>query len=168
MLAIQIGLIVFFLFILGLICHDEYKKKRLSRKSVALDRFWHKLEERRQKVRINTQLGVLYEVLVDKKNRKYNSISRNISLGGVNLVLNEKLSSGTELRLQLDLPDEHKPVLTCGRVVWVKEISDKLSKQKKDERLFSTGIQFTHITVKDEKSLCRFIDHHIKTAATKS
>ena len=162
--AIQIGLIVFLLFILAVIYQDEYRKKRLARKTAKADRFWDSGKERRQQVRIDTEVDVSYEIVSGTSTHKRTSISRNISLSGINLALNEKLLPGTDLNLQLDLPQGVKPIFVQGKIVWVKEISERLTRQKKEERFFATGIQFTQMSPRDESLLHSFIDQHIKNA----
>lgn len=168
MLVFQLGVIIFFILILIVVCHDEYRKKKLGRKSVKLDKFWRDEEDRRKKIRISTEIGVLYEVLTGKKSARCNSVSRNISLGGVNLVLTEKLSPGIELNLQLDVPGQRKVVVACGRVVWVKEVSQQPDEQNKQQRAFATGVRFTSMTSKDEDGLRKFIAQHVKDAARKT
>ena len=166
MFAIQIGLIVFLLFILAVICQDEYRKKRLARKTAKADRFWDSGQERRQKVRIDTEVDVFYEVTSGRSAHKRTSMSRNISLSGINLTLNEKLLPGTDLNLQLDLPQGAKPIFVQGKIVWVKEISERLTGHKREERFFATGIKFTQMAPRDESLLRGFIGQHIKSTVT--
>ena len=162
MFAIQIGLIVFLLFILAVIYQDEYRKKRLARKTAKADRFWDSGKERRQQVRIDTEVDVSYEVGSGRSTHKRTSMSRNISLSGINLTLNEKLLPGTDLNLQLDLSQGVKPIFVQGKIAWVKEISERLARHKKEERFFTTGIKFTQMAPRDESLLRSFIDRHIK------
>ena len=167
MVAIQIGIIVFLLFVLAILYHDEYRKGRLSRKSARLNRFWHFDRERRKNVRINTEIDVLYEVSNSKANhRRLTSKSRNISIGGVNLALNEKLFPGTQLSLQLDVPKAQRPILVQGEIVWVKEIPAKFAKEARDrkERFFATGVKFVQVKPEDETKLREFINERIKVA----
>lgn len=160
--AIQVGLIVFLLFILAAIYQDEYRKKRLSRKTAKADKFWDSGKERRQQVRIDTKVNVSYDVVSGRSTHKRTSMSRNISLGGINLTLNEKLLPGTDLNLQLDLSQGVKPIFVQGKIVWVKEISERLTRHKEEGRLFTAGIKFTQMTPGDESLLRSFIDRHIK------
>lgn len=163
MFAIQIGLIVFLLFILAIIYQDECRKKRLARKTAKANRFWDSGKERREQVRINTEVDVFYEVASGRKTQKRTSISKNISLGGINLALNEKLLPGTDLSLQLNLPQGAKPIFVQGKIAWVKEIPERLPGQEKEERFFATGIKFAQMSPRDEGLLRSFIDQHIKS-----
>ncbi len=164
MVGIQIGVIIFLLFILFVVCHDEYRKGKLGRKSASLNRFWHKDKQgrdRRQSMRIDAKIDVAYEVLSGKAAQKHSSTSRNISLGGINLALSEKLLPGTTIQLQLNMPQSPRPIFTKGKVVWVREISEKFTKEK-EQRAFATGIQFTQIHPHAEAVLGSFINKRIK------
>ena len=59
MIAIQIGLIIFLISVLVIVYQDELRRRRLTRKSAKLDRFWNKGEERRKSIRINIKIDVL-------------------------------------------------------------------------------------------------------------
>ncbi len=161
MVAIQIGIIIFLIFVLAIICQDEYRKRRLTRKSARLSKFWNNTGERRRNFRINTELDVLYEVVSNEVIQKRNSMSRNISLGGINLALNEKLVPDTTLRLEFNIPKRPKPIFTQGKIVWVEERLEKLRSQK-EERFFTTGIKFTQMKPEDEAALYAFIKQNSK------
>lgn len=157
MITIQIGIIIFLIFVLAIIYQDELKKRRLARKSGRLNRFWNTIGEKRQNRRINAEIKVLYEVASGEMGQKRNSISRNISLGGINLAISEKLFPQTILELQLNIPQSPRPIFVQGEIVWVKEITEH-STQEKEQRLFATGIKFTQINPKDEAILLNFVN----------
>lgn len=170
MIAVQIGIIVFLLIVLVMLYQDESRKRKLSRKSARLNRFWapaHSAtgteKERRKSVRINTEIDVLYESISNTKAPKQFSKSRNISVGGINLALNEKLFLGTRLQMQLNIPQSLRPVFVQGEIVWVKEISLRFTKEKR-ERFFATGIKFTQMKPEDEDALRSFINQRVKDA----
>lgn len=161
MIAIQIGVIVFLLFILVIIYQDEYRKRRLARKSAKVNSFWNGNKDRRKTPRISIEIDVLYEVLSGNTAAKHASMSRNIGLGGIGLTLNEKLLPGTVLSLQLNIPQSQRPISTQVEIVWVKEIFKKNSAQK-GQRLFGAGIKFTKIGPGDESALSSFINRRAK------
>ncbi len=160
MLAVQLGLILFLIFILAVVGQDERKKKSLTRKSAAADRFWQKTQERRLSLRINTKIDVSYEVVPASADKKYRSVSRNLSVGGINLALKEKLNPGTVIELDLELFENHKPIHAQGKIIWVKKISDKFIKETTD-KFFATGIEFLRLHPKDEGFLRSFISKRI-------
>ncbi len=161
MIAIQIGIIVFLLLVLGLLYQDERRRENLSRKSARLNRFWDPGKERRKATRIDTEVDVLYDVLTGKGSKAQLSKSRNLSLGGINLALREKLFPGTVLKMQLNIPQSPQPIFVQGEIVWVKEISHKFTNERK-ERFFATGIKFIQISPEDEGILRRFISQRIE------
>lgn len=161
MIALQIGIIIFLISVLAIVYQDERRKRNLARKSARLNRFWSKDKDRRQSIRINTEIDVLYEVISGNTPKRQTSLSRNISTGGINLVLNEKLLPGTTLRLQLNLPQKSRPIFTEGKIVWVREISERFTGQEK-KRSFATGIKFIQVNPKDEAILHNFVNQRIK------
>ncbi len=161
MIPIQVGIIVFLVIILVIVYQDEYRRRIQKRKSAKLKSFWNSAQERRKSIRINTEIDVLYEVLSGNLARKQSSISRNISEGGINLALSEKLAPETIIKLQLNLPESPRPILTHGRVIWVKGISEKFSAEK-EQKFFATGIKFTQLSRKDKDALSSFVQKRIK------
>jgi c-di-GMP-binding flagellar brake protein YcgR len=159
MIAVQAAIIFFLLVILGLVLQDEYRKKLASRKAVKLNRFWPSIKERRKSLRIDAELDVYYEVISAKNSIKLASLSRNISLGGINLTLNEKLAPDTALNIELSIPGRPKPIFLQGKTVWAREISAKFNKQHQ-QRFFATGIKFTQMKPNDEALLREFINQH--------
>jgi c-di-GMP-binding flagellar brake protein YcgR len=162
MIIIQIGVIVFLLLILAIIYQDEHRKRRLARKSTKLRKFWSQKDKNRRKYhRVDAEIDVLYEILSD--NRTFlngASLTRNLSLGGVNLALSEKLFPGTILKLQLNLPQSAqsttRSIFVQGKVVWTKEIYERFTKKNR-KRYFATGIQFLQLSLEDEALLRGFI-----------
>jgi len=172
MIAFQVGAIIFLIFVLAIVYQDERRKRFLARKSVRLNKFWNdegkedkEGKDRRKSIRINTEIDVLYEVTAGETIRKRTSMSRNISLEGINLALSEKLLPGTRLSLQLNIPQRPRPIFTDGEIVWVKEeVSEEAAPEAKDQRLFATGIRFIYINPADERALHGFINQKIKNA----
>ncbi len=167
MIAVQIGLIIFLVIVLAVVYQDERRKRTLTRKSVRLNKFWNDDKDRRKSIRINTEIDVLYEVASGSTVRKRASLTRNISLGGINLALSEKLLPGTRLSLQLNIPQNPRPIFTDGEIVWIKEILEKPSEQK-EQRLFATGIKFIYINPTDEAALDAFIKQKIANVPKQS
>ncbi len=164
MIAIQIGVIIFLVFILAIVYYDEHRRRKLGRKSAKLSSFWNRNKggkERRKSVRINAEIDVSYELLSGSAAQKHNLMSRNISMGGINLALNEKLPPGTTLHLKLNVPQNPRPLFTEGKIVWVREVSGRFTRQK-EERFFATGIQFIRIKPEDEAVLHSFIQQRAR------
>lgn len=162
MIAIQTGVIIFLLLLLVIICQDEYRKRRLEQKSAGSKKFWNENNDRRKAARINSEIEVLYEVISAQAAAKQASFTtKNISLRGINTTLNEKLLPQTKLHLQLNIVNRPQPIFAQGRIVWVKEISQRFIKRK-TQRIFAAGIEFTQISPKDETALESFVNQEIK------
>ncbi len=69
----------------------------------------------------------------------------NISLGGMRVVIAEKLEPMTEVDLEIDLKDTLPTIITKGTIAWVKII---VSSQKNKSPRYDTGIRF--LGLKDE------------------
>ncbi|MFH1075149.1 MAG: PilZ domain-containing protein [Candidatus Firestonebacteria bacterium] len=161
MLAVQIGIIAFLLLLLAAVNSEEKKKHRQERKLVKANEFWCGTVERRQTIRIDTELEVLYEVITETPaNNHKASICKNVSLGGINLVLNEKLLPETKIYLQLNLPGQNKTILTEGEIIWEKEMPQDTAQKDDSERFFNEGIRFVHIKKEDKDILGNFIQTH--------
>ena len=69
------------------------------------------------------------------------SHTENMGVGGIRVILEEKLQVSIIVNLELLLLDNEKRIKCTGQVVWVKEINPPEVKP----RLFSTGIRFIDV-----------------------
>jgi c-di-GMP-binding flagellar brake protein YcgR len=158
-MALIVGLIILTLLIaiLLMLFADEKQLKTVKSANGKMTGYWNGAE-RRADVRVATTLKATY--IVDKKTQqKKDTISKNISLGGILMQLYEKLYPSTLLLLDIFLLDGQSPVAAKGEVVWVKELS------KLDEggrRTFDAGIKFVSMNTKDKERLDRQIKGLIK------
>jgi len=75
--------------------------------------------------------------------------SSDISVGGIRLFLPNKLPKGKVMELEVSLP--FPPVVTHGKVVWIKEVKTK------EGKFFQTGIEFTELKPTDKAKIEAFI-----------
>ncbi len=101
-------------------------------------------KERRRYCRYETEAQIYFSVKYDlntkvsftlvkqKKTdaKKYQGITRNISVEGLRFSANKKLKVGDQLSLELYLPAQIKPVCMTGEVRWVKSLSSSLPEYK--------------------------------------
>ncbi len=86
-------------------------------------------EIKRRDTREEIIIDVIYKVLSPLKDL---GLTRNISYGGLCLLLNDELRPGTILELKYRLPhEESRQIVTSVEVVW----------QKKTDRGFLTGVK---------------------------
>ncbi|MFH1753356.1 MAG: PilZ domain-containing protein [Candidatus Omnitrophota bacterium] len=115
--------------------------------------------ERRASVRVKTALQAAYAV--DKaSNHENETVSKNISLGGILMLLYEKLHPATLLALDIFIPGSKSPIMAKGEVVWIKELSglDEIGR-----RMFDAGIKFVSMAPADKEKLDREIKNLAKT-----
>jgi c-di-GMP-binding flagellar brake protein YcgR len=73
-----------------------------------------------------------------QKSLVYSSHTENVSVGGMRLILEEKLPVRRELEVELFLPDRQKSIKCKGQTIWVREVSPP----GVNPRFFDTGIEF--------------------------
>lgn len=106
--------------------------------------------ERRKHARLNLSMKVDYKVSSLGEEPK-STISRDISLGGVLLLVKERMDTGTPLELDIYLTEEEtKPIKTKAQVIWQGELGEKA------EGFYHTGISFSEIKEKDKKRFADF------------
>ena len=108
-----------------------------------LRRFWLR-GERRRAPRYRVDWSIRYHRLGPSSAGTGPARIRDVSQTGVGLVMEERLETGSELKLEMTLPDRTAPFAITGRVAWAKEI---LAKRQSDraKRIFFVGIQFMGI-----------------------
>ena len=114
------------------------------------------MEERRKYVRLDTRLKITYTVLKDKRNSSLSTETRDISGGGIRLFLAEGVPVGALLQLTILLPEDTKPIVSIGKVVWLEEFSI-LHSQKQEGKLLEAGIEFTEIDPKDRDRIIKYV-----------
>lgn len=106
--------------------------------------------ERRKHARLNLSMKVDYKVSSTGGEQK-TTLSRDMSLGGVLLLVSEKMDAGTPLELEIYLSGEDsKPVKTRGEVIWQGELGER------GEGYYHTGIAFSGIVEEDKKRFAEF------------
>lgn len=116
-----------------------------------------KLEERREFVRLNALVDVVYakHPALDKEKL---SLAKNISKGGICLIVYQRLKKQDVLDLKIYLPEDKAPISVLGRVVWVKEfiIGDPSTGKR-----FDIGIEFIEIKDKELNKINKYVFSHL-------
>lgn len=157
-LAVSLIILVILVFILITLFTDEKRMKAAESVNGKMTEYWNG-PERRKSVRIDAALKTKYSVDKNPNQSKNDTLSKNISLGGMLLQLCEKLYPSTLLLLDIFLPDDKIPVIAKGEVVWVKELPDL---DESGRRTFDAGIKFTSINPKDKERLDKQINYLIE------
>jgi len=151
-LCVQFLLLVILILILVALFLDERRLRKIKAASGMMTGYWNG-SERRTSCRIPVALKTTYSI--EKKGHlKKDSISINISKGGILLELQEKLPLSALLMLSIDLADGKDGVSAEGKVVWVKGLQDLDSSGR---RLFDTGIKFIFMEPKERERLDNYL-----------
>ena len=81
-------------------------------------------KERRKFKRFDAYMSVKYQA-ADTAAAKGISLSRDLSREGLKMNSNFDLKQGTLVDLEIDIPDDPKPVHTSGKVVWSRPSEDR-------------------------------------------
>ncbi len=96
------------------------------------------MKDKRRERRVKEKNKIICEIVSDNKILKHKKIfytlTKDISLGGVNIRTDTFLPSDTVVKLELSLPKTHKIVCVRGKVKWVKSLYD--------DEVFEIGLEF--------------------------
>lgn len=107
----------------------------------------------RKTVRVSLECTVI--VKKARSSLIFRSLTENISMGGVCIILEKELLRKTRVNLELSLPDD-LPVMKCtGKVAWSVKRNEYLRKKPSQ---FDTGIEFFEVSDEDSLRLKRIID----------
>ena len=105
------------------------------------------MQERRKFVRLDTRVKVEYNV-IEAAESKLNSVTKNLSQGGICLFLDSFINKDTLLALKLSLPEELEPLQATGKIVWI----DRFKLGGKDaQEQYEAGVEFVEIANEDSR-----------------
>ena len=85
-----------------------------------------------------------------------NGYTKDLSSSGMRLITNEKLSNGTLLLIEFDIPDLKNTITADGKVIWGEgEVGER---DEKGRRIFQTGSQFVNMKPADKDKLVSYIE----------
>ncbi|MGE5279896.1 MAG: PilZ domain-containing protein [Deltaproteobacteria bacterium] len=110
------------------------------------------MEEKRRFPRLGIAVDVQWERAPEAGNPDSN-VTKDISAGGICLIVYEEVSVGDLLNLRFTLPTG-RTVQALGRVVWVApfEFSSDRERPRRD-----AGIEFVHIEEEDRQEIAKFV-----------
>jgi len=109
-------------------------------------------KERRKFKRFDAYLSVRYHLAGTEENRGI-ALSKDLSREGLKVNSPSRLPEGTTLDLELDIPDDPKPVRTSGKIVWSQ------SSQGQDQG-FDVGIRFVMMDPVDKFRVLDYAYNH--------
>lgn len=83
-------------------------------------------KERRKFKRFDAYMNVKYKAQ-ETKGLQGSGLSKDLSREGIKVNSNRAIQNGTLLDIEIDIPDDPKPVITTGKVMWARpsELADK-------------------------------------------
>lgn len=115
-------------------------------------------EERRKFPRLNLTVDIEYSVLRKEPSSKVEGQSKNLSSGGICLIVYEEVKIGDSLALVINLPEGERPIQAKGMVKWIGEFI--LSADKKNS--WDVGVEFIGINEADREKLSRYVFRFLK------
>jgi len=113
------------------------------------------MQEKRRFVRIQWPIIVQYKTL-EEPYTKDQIVGTDISERGVSFISYERLSKGTKLDMQIQVPFDSMPIFAKGKIVWVRNLGEE------HKKTFEVGLEFTEVDTRDQKRLKTYIDNEIK------
>ena len=109
-------------------------------------------KERRKFKRFDAYMSVRYQ-LPGAEEVKGIALSKDLSREGLKFNSPSRLSEGSTLNLELDIPDDPKPVRTTGKIVWAR------TSQGEDQG-FDVGIRFLTMDPVDKFRVLDYAYNH--------
>lgn len=153
-LYIQLILITVLCAILGALYIDEKHRNKIKFPTGKLIQLWDG-SERRRYVRISADVPIRYSLPKEYNNHVKAIKTKDISVGGICMIVNEKLNLHIMLCLRIDTPGLSSPIYAKGEVVWVKENTE--DKNTEGIRYFNIGIEFNDVQPQDKERLFSYI-----------
>ena len=108
------------------------------------------VEERRRYKRIDSALSVRFRNLRNNENPILESLSKNVSEGGVCFNSNQFISLACRMILEITLPTNPKPIRAISKVAWIRKLPAGDN--------YQVGNQFLEITKEDKQHISQFIN----------
>ncbi|MFH1777817.1 MAG: PilZ domain-containing protein [Candidatus Omnitrophota bacterium] len=112
----------------------------------------------RQYTRVKDKLAIYYKT--DTMHNFKGTMINDISGGGIQLVLNDKLAIGTPLSISINIPGSHKPIEVKGEVRNYEREKNKTSEGGNSPYLI--GIEFIEICLSDRMMIIDYVHSIIR------
>jgi c-di-GMP-binding flagellar brake protein YcgR len=110
--------------------------------------------EKRKFPRLSFDVELQYQVLNSPSPQTPRSRVKNISAGGLCIIMLEKVKIRTPLKLEFSFPNKDKPIVAKGRVMWVEKLTIISTESYVS---YDCGVEFVDISPQDVESINRHI-----------
>lgn len=118
------------------------------------------MEERRRFPRFDMNVNVKWDKIADvpESNVSDVDVTKNISSGGICLIVYERLAEGDRLNMEIELPTR-KIIRAAGKVVWIHEFE---LIGKSSEKRYDVGVEFLDLKDEEREEIKNFLFSFIK------
>lgn len=106
--------------------------------------------ERREHPRVGIAMPVRYRGIRQSSDSAINAITRDISRGGIRILVDEFISVFTRLVVEISIPSVIRPIKVVSKVAWV-------CKRPYGDQ-YEVGMQFIDIPQEDRRDIFEFVD----------
>ena len=113
------------------------------------------MKENREFARLDLNVKVDWKKINEttKPKQEFSDKTKNISAGGLCLVVYEKLNIGEKVQIEMELPS--KEVINAeGKVVWISEYEIS---GREEETIYDIGVEFVKISQKERDEINKFV-----------
>ena len=107
-------------------------------------------EEKRRFVRIDSSLNVKCKIK-DGEPITFETISRNISRGGLRVSASRPVDVGKNVDLEIYIPEDKEPVLASAKIVWMQEV-----KREGHPKQYDLGLELIKVDSSYRDRLLRY------------
>lgn len=108
-----------------------------------------KIEERRKFIRLQIPVELKYITEGDPTRKELTT--KDLSCEGLRFVSKAEIKKGTNLELNLDIPNANNPVHINGKVAWTKRLSTE------DGSPFEMGVEFVKIEEDNKNTFLKYL-----------
>ena len=110
------------------------------------------MKENRKFIRLQAPIGVTYKIIDKNKYTKPQlSLIKDISGGGVRIMVKEDLRAGDLIDMEIQIPLVSQPVHAVGEVVWFSSVTDRERPHRE------AGVRFCDIGPKDLHCILEYV-----------
>lgn len=114
-------------------------------------------EERRKFPRLLLNVGVEYTILDEADSSSAETYIKNISAGGLCIILLEPLCVGARLNLRFLLPELNNEIKTECRIVWSREFI--IGEGQSQTKGYEAGIEFINISSEERNTINKYVSN---------
>jgi c-di-GMP-binding flagellar brake protein YcgR len=113
------------------------------------------MKEKREFARLDLNVKVDWKrtLVTSEPGQEFSDKTKNISAGGLCLVVYEKLDIGEILEIEMVLPSK-ETIRAEGKVVWISEYEIE---GEEEETIYDIGVQFVKISDKEREEISKFV-----------